>query len=869
MSYKVLFIDDDANYLLACLVEWNSQLTEEANSDSSSIQFAGISFTNNDNPPEKREVEMHYVNSDSTIEQWKSLTSPERKLLRKKLLCQLMQKITEIQPDAILLDMDLGPRSVLRGDVLLNEIRKYYPYIAIVMATRRPDEVRFNEDEHPKAEGLLNLSQHDLSLDKIVGKCEDAINYRGIPLEALEAYERNETDPRFSYLSWAIIQEIANSCPLDNDHPIFFLDGELGSGRRLFALWVRALLYKKLNKPCLPSILTEINCACISTSFDNDKDRTKYLEAIFSPSEGDVLLLTDVDKVPNTMKGAFSKVLTSWRQNACIFATATDSKRVGLEKLPIGIEEIENIDAWELPEDDPENCLISFLPPSLVAPFEARLKKQSPKYKTVDCTDVDYVLSFENEKNRLQNLIDDLDPENHYILAVKNITALESMPNSTKTYFKEWINNVATKTNTCVMVQRIDSTRTASQLLPIVLPAGYKELSNENIPNLEEIERGGVFYFGHTTRTGGRNFTEYLEEQFQVGVVVFDCRLVFSPSPQKRMQYLTDQLMPSEKDCKLLFLRNVDSVPDSHLTAFKSAVERCKGNVYIIATVTNSNNLGCEKLPKDKIEIKLPSLQDRYRFNEISFTDCNDVPELLNKVFPNQECFADRFKLSSDINYIHPEIKKWYLDKLDALLKNKDLSSSDQMLIKDIYNKLNDNSLCSTLEPEASFETLCESIVDRLQPLIRHRGECGAISADADMLLTIQMHDWPGVIFNKTRGIYDLEEILKIAVRKAAVDSVEVNTRHIWISDSEDAKDAETIIEQENASEMTAPRPELVFEVLTRSYAKECQKHNGNPDFEAKSLIEHLNGTYDSIRGVGVLNPLNEIMRSVRKVLDM
>ena len=857
MAYKVLFIDDDAEFLSERLSEWNNDLIRQSVPNNPLIKFVGLSFLNNDDPiANNNKVEMHYTDIEIPIESQGPASIAHRGTLIENSFSPLIEKIIEIQPDAILLDIHLGHGAILSGSILLNRIRRYYPYMPIIMTTRRADEVKVGMERYPTADGLLNLLYEGLA--DVAHKCSKAIDYRGIPKDV---YDKGTIDPRLPDLYWGLLTEIVSNFFIilyqqtKHSSPIIFLQGEFGSSRRLFALWTRALLHKRQNKQytdCLPSRITELNCACFRMSFSNDTDRKKYLKVLFSASEGDVLFLTAVDKVPGTMREAFITIVEEWRQKACIIATATDNERIGIEKLPVGIKKINEINCADIVSSI-SDTLISYLPPGLISEFEGRLETSyKDKYKIVDCKKINYdTPSFDNEKIRVQQLIESSQGD-YCNLAILNIGELDRVADDIKVKFRQWIDEV--RKNTCVIIQgNLGGAGIVKKLLPQVLPEYDKIDIRQNNQKLN-VRQDKVIYCVYMGATGGKDFEVFLADKLANDLISFDCRLVFNSSPNQKRQHLKDQIM-LPNNCSLLFLKNVDDVPALHVDIFKTVVEECKERFQVVATVADSNHLSLENLPKDNstVKINLLSLQDI--FNGKSFSDCNDdLSELLEKIFPTWEDLV--WRLSATHN-IHPEINKCYQDRLTNIVKGEENS---QRKIRNTIISL----VIAQLDMEESrfFEELCESIINRIY-MSQFNETRGAITQYADILLAVQMHDWPEIIFGKTRSIYDLEEILRVAIRKARSEGVEANTHHIQISDY--AVDAENIIDDRLAATMPR-RPELGFELLTRCYAK-----IGDPDieFNAQFLIEGVGGNINTLRPMNIRNPLNRIIESVQQVLEI
>ena len=343
MFYKVLYIDDDSQYLKKVLESWKKP------SQSNQLQFIGLSLRDNNNKGQAadKNVEIHYIDVDS------DLLTLEESELRAELFTQFLEKITDIQPNAILCDLHFGPKltPAFKGGYLLKEIRRYYPYMPVVMATMKSGNTDVDEKK-----GNYLLAESSLKFDKkakpkelceiVCKQCSNAIDYRGIPMQK---YKNNEIDTRLPDISGELVQKmIANNTLFskksgkNKNDPIIFLQGSLGSGRHLLALWINALLQRRDGGEFLPSILNEINCSCLKAFPKDTKEEEKkiYIKRLFKPSKGKVLFLTDVDKVPESVQEAFEEITGEWRNHAFIITTATDSKRIGLERLPEGIKQI-------------------------------------------------------------------------------------------------------------------------------------------------------------------------------------------------------------------------------------------------------------------------------------------------------------------------------------------------------------------------------------------------------------------------------------------------------------------------------------------------------------------------------------------------
>ena len=882
MSYKVLYIDDNATSLLERLEQWNGyQYKGQRPEDTHEIQFAGLSFryNENNNQQELDDCEMYYVDIDEDAERWEALSYLEQDRLQAQILSQCLRYITEIQPDAILLDIHLGHRSVIKGPILLKEIRKYYPYMAVVMITTQPDNPYILPDleEYPLAEYVLGFADADVeNLYRDACKwCSQAIDYRGI---SLQEYQSDEIDHRLPDISQALIQEIVNSPLFDENnkdpYPIVFLDGSFGSGRHLFALWMNALLQRRReNASPSPSVLTEINCSCLS-SFDKDKDSKAYLEKIFEPSRGGILFLTEVDRLPDTMQKAFKTVIRGWKKNACIVATATDSKRVGLERLPKGVNKIGSYQNWEA-----EGYSLSLLSPQSTEDFKNQLQEEQIVHQIVDCKSFDYATSlpsFKEEADRLQNEIENC-PQNPCILVVQNITALEKMSDGIKQAFQKWLDRV--KQNACVIVNRIYNTATARRLLPQVLPNGYVTVKSEDIEKAKlKVEHDKVFYFGYDIRSEGENFTDYIKRLFDQDENVwgFHCGEIFTPSIESKKRYLLEKLKLSE-ECELLFLENIDKIPDDYLAIFKDVIQGYATDTKVVTTVTDSGSIACQNLTDNNevMQIRLPSLQER--FNGKSFIESNDIKEgssiksnnindFLDSVFPSWLDVANRVGNRAFWESLPLEIQNYYRNRLTDI-KDDQLNVNEQRDIKQIRQFLNQNTQHGEIN-KFSFEKLCQSIIERIDPIIDSPTLGHYLSISSEIFLAIQMHDWPTVIFNQSRSIYELEEILKNAATTARQQEIKINDIKI----SKFSRDAERMISDANASNLSRSNAILGFEILTRAYARNYEIHvdaanEGNLAFNGKELIEDLRGEYDTIRGMGILTDTRRTIASAQGLL--
>ena len=913
MPYKVLYIDDEPKHLLKALACWNEIGRENALNESSGnpdyplIQFVGLSFRDNNNS-QVGDKEIHYIDVDINIDQWDDLVGLEKDKLRVRLFRQFIEKITKIQPDAILSDIHLGHPSILSGGTLLDEIRGYYPYMPVVMATRKKDnlDVSYGKKYYPSAEGLLELGE---DLKKFYGtvyqQCLDAIDYRGIPSPK---YKKNEIDTRLPDISWALIQEIVGSLFFgeNKNYPIIFLHGSFGSGRRLFALWVNALLQKRHGEENFSSILNEINCNCISTSFESDQDKKVYIEKLFEPSRDKVLFLTNVDKVPDDIQEVFKEVAEEWKKNACIITTATDSKRVGLERLPAGIKQIgfkmerlkkkmegleketkkQKKDMGKLEKEtdqqlisllspdkqkkETDRQLISLLSNGLVKDFTRRLKSKDIKinHNIINCNSLKYgaiSLSSKKEISKIQDKIKKCSVEPR-ILIVKNITALEGVRKVDKEDFRKWIEKI--KPDTCVMVRISHSIRTPDKLLSEIF-GEYQIPEQQDIESLE-ITHGSVFYFGPEFRTGAPEFESLVRESHEEEAVsVFDCN-IFIPTPDMKADYLRKELITDR--CDLLFLKNVDRVPNDYLGDMKKMVDklRTKKGIQVVASVTDSSHTGIENLPSGEIkQLIFPSLQER--FEGYSFIDFNNIPDFLNSMFPTVKDVIKRLPNKVEISGLCSEMNNYYISRL----KNIDENESDKQNQKDYTMCLgwlkehkadSEKNQEVIVKPRCFFQELCQSIMKRVQPIVNY--PIDEITRDAEILLALQLHDWPENIFYQSRGIYDLEQILMDIGENASNGSTsKVDIRHIEIS--EYAEEADERVRNNNFAYISSKNLELGFEVLTRAYARVCSKSDQMPPLQAKPLIKSLGGSDKNVKDLstGIVDDLKNIVSSVKGLI--
>ena len=126
MSYKVLYIDDDLEYLLGALDCWNKMGQQEdvRSNTTHPLEFSGLSFRDNSNNSRAVSGEIYYVDVDD-IEKWNP-ADPKKSELQVKLLRRFLEKITEIQPDAILSDIHFG--SLERNQKILSVYACRYGY---------------------------------------------------------------------------------------------------------------------------------------------------------------------------------------------------------------------------------------------------------------------------------------------------------------------------------------------------------------------------------------------------------------------------------------------------------------------------------------------------------------------------------------------------------------------------------------------------------------------------------------------------------------------------------------------------------------------------------------------------------------------
>ena len=609
MSYKVLYIDDDDDKkvsLETTLCKWNDFAKKNKNSSYLPMEFAGLSWGSNSDDDKKK---MYYVDTGTQVKT--ELSFPEQDELEKKILAGILEKITKIQPDAILLDIHLGdPYFFINGGKVLNKgIRKYYPYMPVVMVTKRAREPEVESDwkeSHLSSEGVLcfpNKRTLKESYDDVCKLCSVAINYRGIPIEQYKT-EVLSQDPRLPVIFWKFIQEFINSQLFNknNDsYPIIFLHGVFGSGRRLFALWMNALLQKRrqVEEP-LPSSLTEINCACFSTSSADDSEKQEaYLKDIFQPSEGKILFLTDVDKVPDCMQEVFKKTVDEWKKNTCIIVTTTDSKHIGLARLPKGIREIESYDDWKSLLNDPQKKngkdldqlvkepqakaknLIAFLNSieSSIETFTKNLDDDKINYEIVDCSEIDYTPIPDKEKrNRLEKDIKEA-KGNCIILVLTKLDHLNCVPPTIKEEFKEWVGGIRKKV--CMIIGPIEDSKEVLKLLGKYkdVTKGVKIEGNKGaLETFKEltIAHNKVYYFPRDIRTGGIDFEVSIkkgcEEKKVKTFLHFDCTSFYSfdMSQKEFNKKFTDSF--TDPNPPLLVLGNVDRVPDKYMQKLSNFV---------------------------------------------------------------------------------------------------------------------------------------------------------------------------------------------------------------------------------------------------------------------------------------------------------
>ena len=119
---------------------------------------------------------------------------------------------------------------------------------------------------------------------------------------------------------------------------------------------------------------------------------------------------------------------------------------------------------------------------------------------------------------------------------------------------------------------------------------------------------------------------------------------------------------------------------------------------------------------------------------------------------------------------------------------------------------------------QISFPKLCEAILTRFNTELQ-------ITNGAILLLAIELQDRPGLIFDKSRGIYDLGRILRYAMTRA--NNQEINIDHILVLDRIHEHMLET---KWTISPLPTFIPGLtesdkgvIFEVIVREYAKRYQ----------------------------------------------
>ena len=288
MPYKVLIIDDQED-LLQSLVPSLNQRAAKDTEEGQNIEFIGLS-------------------------------EPTEALTR----------ITEDQPDAVLLDIYFGDYGTT-GKSILETIKDYYPYMPVIMITgeQRRSGVDAGREHYWQADGLLYKEEFmtaqgecvTLGWEPLKNICFAAINYYGIPSDPIHDISITE-DPRLHSKCVKLLDQAQDYSSAER--PMFFLQGESGTGRRLFAL----AMQKEILDLEDASALTEINCACLEQCRDL-KDKKDIL-ALFTPSKDRVLFLGDVDKVPDKLKGILFSAIEEWKESAWIVVAVANETDPGI-----------------------------------------------------------------------------------------------------------------------------------------------------------------------------------------------------------------------------------------------------------------------------------------------------------------------------------------------------------------------------------------------------------------------------------------------------------------------------------------------------------------------------------------------------------
>ena len=290
MSYKVLIIDDQEDFLQNLVAFLNQRAAKETE-EGQNIEFIGL--------------------SDPTA---------------------VLARITKDQPDVVLLDIYFGDHGTT-GKSILKIIKDYYPYMPVIMITgeQKRSGVEAGREHYWQADGLVykeefitnpkegrGFSEYGRNLKDI---CFAAINYYGIPSDPIYNISITE-DPRLHSNCVKLLDQAQDYS--SDERPVFFLQGEPGTGRRLFALAIQREILDLEDA----SALTEINCACLEQCRDL-KDKEDFLE-LFASSKDRVLFLRDVDRVPGNLKDILFTAIEEWKESAWIVAAVSKKTNFGL-----------------------------------------------------------------------------------------------------------------------------------------------------------------------------------------------------------------------------------------------------------------------------------------------------------------------------------------------------------------------------------------------------------------------------------------------------------------------------------------------------------------------------------------------------------
>ena len=306
MSYKVLIIDDQEDFLQNLVAFLNQRAAKETE-EGQNIEFIGL--------------------SDPTA---------------------VLARITKDQPDVVLLDIYFGDHGTT-GKSILKKIKDYYPYMPVIMITgeQKRSGVEAGREHYWQADGLVYKEEFITNPEEGRGFsaygrnslkdiCFAAIDYYGIPSNPIHNISMTE-DPRLHSSCSDQLNQVQNYS--SDERSVFFLQGELGTGKRLFAL----AMQKEILNLKDASALTEINCACLKQCRDL-KDKEDFLE-LFASSKDRVLFLRDVDRVPGNLKDILFMAIEEWKESAWIFAAVSKKTDTGIfsgENIEIDFPSLED-----------------------------------------------------------------------------------------------------------------------------------------------------------------------------------------------------------------------------------------------------------------------------------------------------------------------------------------------------------------------------------------------------------------------------------------------------------------------------------------------------------------------------------------------